>query len=71
MVPSVIQIARDARRGGSVWVVVAFSAMSLVLNSITPSAGERAIWAPVALLLASSAAVAIDWHPRREMTEHW
>ena len=54
-----------------VWVVVAFSAMSLVLNLITPSAGERAIWAPVALLLlASSAAVAIDWRPRRENTEH-
>jgi hypothetical protein len=44
-----------------VWVVVVFSAVSLVLNLITPSAGERAIWAPVALLLlASSAAVAIE-----------
>lgn len=42
-----------------VWIVVAFSALSLVLNAITPSAGERAIWAPVAfLLLVSSAAVA-------------
>jgi hypothetical protein len=42
-----------------VWIVVAFSALSLVLNVITPSAGERAIWAPVAfLLLVSSAAVA-------------
>ena len=44
-----------------VWVVVAFAAVSLVLNVITPSAGERAIWAPVALLLlASSAVVAIE-----------
>ncbi len=44
-----------------VWVVVAFAAISLVLNLITPSAGERAIWAPVALLLlASSAVVAIE-----------
>ena len=33
------------------WVVVAFSALSLVLNSITPSARERMIWAPVALVL--------------------
>lgn len=54
-----------------VWVVVAFSALSLVLNVITPSAGERAIWAPVALLLlASSTAVAIGSRPRRGMTEH-
>ena len=44
-----------------VWVVVASSAVSLVLNLITPSAGERAIWTPVAsLLLASSAVVAIE-----------
>jgi hypothetical protein len=44
-----------------VWVVVAFAAVSLVLNLITPSAGERAICAPVALLLlASSTLVAIQ-----------
>ena len=43
-----------------VWVVVAVAAVSLVLNLITPSAGERALWAPVLLiLLASSAVVAI------------
>ena len=43
-----------------VWIVVAFAAVGVVLNLITPSAGERAIWAPVALLLlASSAVVAI------------
>ena len=41
------------------WVVVAITAVSFVLNLITPSAGERAIWAPVAfLLLVSSAVVA-------------
>ena len=44
-----------------VWVVVAFSALSLVLNLITPSARERAIWAPVALImLTSSVIVAIS-----------
>jgi hypothetical protein len=44
-----------------VWVVVAFAAVSLVLNLITPSAGERALWSPVALLLLiSSAVVAIN-----------
>jgi len=43
-----------------IWVVVVFSALSLVLNTITPSAGERAIWAPVALImLACSLIVAI------------
>lgn len=39
------------------WVVVAFAAISLVLNLITPSAGERAIWAPTALLLLISSAM--------------
>ncbi len=34
-----------------VWVVVAFAAVSLVLNLITPSAVERMLWAPVALVL--------------------
>ena len=44
-----------------VWVVVAFSGLSLVLNIITPSAGERAIWALVALImLACSVIVAIS-----------
>ena len=43
-----------------IWLVVAFAAVSLALNLITPSAGERAIWAPVIMLqLASSAMVAI------------
>jgi hypothetical protein len=47
-----------------VWLVVAFAAVSLVLNLATPSAAERAIWAPVAfLLLASSAVVAIERVP--------
>ena len=43
-----------------VWLAVGFSALSLVLNLITPSAGERAIWAPTAfLLLISSGIVAL------------
>lgn len=42
-----------------IWLVVAVSALSLLLNLITPSGGERLIWAPVAfLLLASSFYVA-------------
>lgn len=40
-----------------VWFVVAFAALSLILNLITPSAGERAIWAPTALLLLVSSTI--------------
>lgn len=43
-----------------IWLVVAFTGLSFVLNLITPSAGERAIWAPVAfLMLLSSGMVAL------------
>jgi hypothetical protein len=43
------------------WVVVAVAALGFVLNLITPSTGERAIWAPVAfVLLASSTVVALS-----------
>jgi hypothetical protein len=43
-----------------VWGVVAFAAVSLVLNLMTPSAAERAIWAPVAAaLLITSTVVAL------------
>jgi hypothetical protein len=49
--------ARHAR--WLIWVVVAYGVIGLILNLITPSAGERAIWAPVAfVLLVSSALVA-------------
>jgi hypothetical protein len=44
-----------------VWIVVALTALSLVLNLITPSAGERAIWLPtLSLLLISSLIVAFS-----------
>ena len=44
-----------------VWIVVALTALSLVFNLITPSAGERAIWAPtLTLLLISSLIVAFS-----------
>ena len=44
-----------------IWVVAAFSALSFVLNLITPSAGERLIWAPVAfIMLVSSVTVAVS-----------
>jgi hypothetical protein len=34
-----------------IWLVVGFSAISLVLNAVTPSAGERRIWLPVAVVM--------------------
>jgi hypothetical protein len=40
-----------------IWMVVAVMAVGLALNLITPSAGERAIWAPVVLILLISSAV--------------
>ena len=44
-----------------IWLAVGFSAVSLVLNVITPSAGERRIWVPVAVvLLLSSLVVALS-----------
>jgi hypothetical protein len=46
-----------------IWVVVAFSALSLVLNLITPSAGERAIWAPVALIMLISSVIVANSKP--------
>lgn len=50
--------SRASRR--LIWLVVAFTALSLILNWITPSAGERALWAPVAfLMLLSSGVVAL------------
>lgn len=43
-----------------IWVAVAFSGVSVVLNTITPSAGERRIWVPVAVvMLVSSLTVAL------------
>ena len=43
-----------------IWAVVAFSALSLVLNAITPSSGERRIWVPVATeMLLTSLIVAL------------
>jgi hypothetical protein len=54
MLPGLYGVARTA-----IWLVVAFNALALVLNSITPSKIERMIWAPVALaMLVASLLVA-------------
>ena len=47
------------------WVVVAFSVVSFILNLITPSAGERAIWAPTAFLLLISS-LTVTWPERAQ-----
>ena len=42
------------------WAVVAIAFVALILNAISPSAGERRIWVPVTLvMLASSLVVAL------------
>jgi hypothetical protein len=49
-----------------IWVVVVVIAVSAVLNLITPSTGERMIWAPVTmLLLLCSLLVATGPEPNR------
>ena len=45
----------------TIWVVVAFSALSVVANLATPSRWERIIWAPVgAIMLVCSLILAFD-----------
>lgn len=44
----------------AIWGVVGVSVASLILNLVTPSKGERAVWAPVAtVMVLTSAMVAI------------
>jgi hypothetical protein len=45
------------------WFVVAFTVVAFILNVITPSAGERAIWAPVTLVLLVSSVVVATGKP--------
>ena len=43
-----------------IWVVVAFSGLSLAMNAVSTSAGERRLWVPVAsVMLAGSLIVAL------------
>jgi hypothetical protein len=47
-----------------IWIVVGLLALALVMNALTPSALERAIWVPFALLLlAATLTVAITARP--------
>jgi len=49
-----------------VWVVAAFLAVGLVLNLATPSAAERAIWAPVSFLLLVCSLIVATGRPPSE-----
>ena len=40
-----------------VWVVVAYCALGVIANSLTPSAWERAIWLPTTILLLACSIV--------------
>ena len=40
---------------GAIWIVVAVSGISAVLNTITPSRIERLLWSPVTILMACAA----------------
>jgi hypothetical protein len=45
---------RDVSRIGA-WIVVAVSAVAVVLNLITPSKWERILWVPVAVVMLAAA----------------
>jgi hypothetical protein len=46
-----------------IWVVVAFAAVSTVLNAITPSDDERIVWLPVAIVMLISSVI-VAFAPR-------
>lgn len=52
-----IEVAIVSDLPSLIWIVVAFSAVSVGLNSISRSAGERRIWVPVALLMLGSSLI--------------
>ena len=54
---------RPAARG-LIWVVVAYMLVGVVLNAMTPSPRERALWLPVAAVLAVCALVVARAAPR-------
>lgn len=52
-----------------IWGVVAFATVSLVLNLITPSKLERAIWAPVALIMLVTSVVVARKQPSEYLAQ--
>jgi hypothetical protein len=51
---------------GLAWVIVAFGVVGLALNLLTPSTGERLVWAPVAFLMLVLSALVAAGRPDRE-----
>lgn len=49
--------AMSGAAGWLIWGVVAVAAVAVVLNAITPSAGERRLWVPVAVVMLMSSLV--------------
>jgi hypothetical protein len=52
-----------------IWVIVAYGVLGLVLNLITPSGGERLIWAPVAFVLLTCSLVVATARTRPEAAD--
>lgn len=46
--------ARAPRFPRAVWGVVAYCALGMLVNAVTPSAWERALWLPVVILMFAS-----------------
>lgn len=62
---------RAPRFPRAIWVVVTYSALGMIVNAITPSARERALWLPVVILMfASSLHVARRARVERSITPH-
>lgn len=53
-----------AASGRMIWGVVGYTVLGAVLNAITPSAGERALWLPTTLVLGACAVVVAVRAPR-------
>jgi cell division protein FtsW (lipid II flippase) len=49
-----------------IWVVVAYMLVGVVLNAMTPSPRERALWLPVTAVLAVCALVVARAAPRMD-----
>jgi hypothetical protein len=41
------------------WGTLAFSALAVLANAVTPSAAERRIWLPITVLMLGSAALVV------------
>jgi len=49
------------------WVAVGYSAMAVLLNAVSPSGGERAVWVPVSVLLLACALATVLGTRRRDV----